>query len=77
MWLLDLIKLYSLCYLPSVLCVWESHPISIVCLQVLRYLLPASGLSEQNDAHASGSNDRWLLGYSHLHLISAHHAGLE
>ena len=52
-------------------------PISVVCLQVLRYLLPASGVPEQNDTHASGSDDWRLLGYSHIHLFPAHHAGLE
>lgn len=53
------------------------YPSPIVGLKVLRYLLPASGLPEQNDAHASLSDDRRLLGYSHLHLLPAHHAGLE
>lgn len=51
--------------------------LTMVSLQVLRYLLPASGLPEQNDAHASGFNDGWLLGHSHVHLLPAHHAGLE
>lgn len=50
---------------------------SVFVLQVLRDLLPASGLPEQNDANASVSDDRRLLGHSHLHLIPAHHAGLE
>lgn len=46
-------------------------------LQVLRYLLPAAGVPEQDDAHARGSDDRQLLGDSRLHLLPAHHAGLE
>lgn len=50
---------------------------AMISLQVLRYLLPAAGLPEQNDAHASDFNDRWLLGHSHFHLFPAHHAGLE
>lgn len=49
----------------------------LIYLQVLRYLLPAFGLPEQNDANASGSDDRWLLGHSHFHLLPSHHAGLE
>lgn len=56
---------------------WLLVPFVSFCLQVLRYLLPASRLPEQNDAHASGSDDRRVLGYSHLHLFPAHHAGLE
>ncbi|XP_061643194.1 uncharacterized protein htr4 isoform X2 [Phyllopteryx taeniolatus] len=45
--------------------------------QVLRHLLPASGVPQQDDAHARGADDRRLLGDPHLHLLPAHHARME
>lgn len=50
---------------------------SCVLVQVLRHLLPAPCVSEQNDPDASGADDWWLLGHPHLHLLPTYHAGLE
>lgn len=48
-----------------------------VLFQVLRYLLPASGLQKQDDAGESGSDAQWLLDHPHIHLLFTHHAKLE
>lgn len=48
-----------------------------VLFQVLCHLLPAIGVSTQDDPDESGSHAQWLLAHSHIYLLSTHHAKLE
>lgn len=48
-----------------------------VLFQVLRYLLPATGLQTQDDPSPSGSDAQRLLAHPYVHLLPTHHAKLE
>ena len=48
-----------------------------VLFQVLRNLLPTTGLQTQDDPNQSGSDAQRLLVHPLIHLLLTHHAKLE